>query len=69
MCLEQVEVPAISKHLADIFESDELIQEANVSILEIVQQEGIRNVTRKVKYYNPPVVFIPPAVHQLFLVS
>jgi hypothetical protein len=31
-----VEVPAISKHLANIFESGELVQEATVSILEIV---------------------------------
>ncbi|MCZ2102600.1 MAG: virulence RhuM family protein [Chitinophagales bacterium] len=47
-----VEVPAISKHLANIFESGELMQEATVSILEIVQQEGSRNVTRKVDFYN-----------------
>ncbi len=38
-----VEVPAISKHLANIFESGELVQEATVSILEIVQQEDKRN--------------------------
>jgi hypothetical protein len=47
-----VEVPAISKHLANIFESRELIREATVSILEIVQQEGIRNVNRKMEFYN-----------------
>ncbi|MCZ2129675.1 MAG: virulence RhuM family protein [Bacteroidia bacterium] len=47
-----VEVPAISKHLANIFESGELVQEATVSILEIVQQEGSRNVTRKMEFYN-----------------
>jgi hypothetical protein len=47
-----VEVPAISKHLANIFESGELVQEATVSILEIVQQEGNRNVTRKMEFYN-----------------
>lgn len=47
-----VEVPAVSKHLANIFESGELIQEATVSILEIVQQEGSRNVTRKMEFYN-----------------
>ena len=56
MCLEQVEVSAISKKLANIFESGELIKEATVSILEIVQQEGIRNVTPKVECYNPPAV-------------
>lgn len=47
-----VEVPAISKHLANIFESGELVQEATVSILETVQQEGSRNVTRKMDFYN-----------------
>ena len=54
--MEKVEVSAISKQLANIFESGELIQEATVSILEIVQQEGIRNVTLKVECYNPPTV-------------
>jgi hypothetical protein len=47
-----VEVPAISKHLNNIFESGELVQEATVSILEIVQREGDRNVTRKMEFYN-----------------
>lgn len=47
-----VEVPAVSKHLANIFESAELAREATVSILEIVQQEGSRNVTRKMEFYN-----------------
>jgi hypothetical protein len=47
-----VEVPAISKHLANIFESGELVQEATVSILEIVQKEGSRDVTRKMEFYN-----------------
>lgn len=47
-----VEVPAISKHLANIFETGELLQKATISILEIVQKEGSRNVTRKVEFYN-----------------
>lgn len=47
-----VEVPAVSKHLTNIFESGELVQEATVSILEIVQQEGSRNVTRKTEFYS-----------------
>lgn len=47
-----VEVPAVSKHLKNIFESGELVQEATVSILETVQQEGSRNVTRKMEFYN-----------------
>ncbi len=47
-----VEVPAISKHLANIYETGELQQQATVSILETVQQEGKRNVKRKVEFYN-----------------
>ena len=47
-----VEVPAISKHLANIYETNELNKEATISILEIVQQEGDRNVKRKVEYYS-----------------
>jgi hypothetical protein len=33
-----VEVPAISKHLNNIFESGELVKEATISILETVQK-------------------------------
>lgn len=47
-----VEVPAISKHLANIYETGELLQQATISILETVQQEGNRNVKRKVEFYN-----------------
>lgn len=47
-----VEPPAISKHLANIYESGELQQEATRSILETVRQEGTRSVKRKLEYYN-----------------
>lgn len=47
-----VRVPAVSKHLKNIFETEELKQEATVSILEIVQEEGERNVTRNVEFYR-----------------
>ena len=47
-----VEVPAISKHLANIFAEGELQQSATVSKMEIVQQEGSRNVRRQVDFYN-----------------
>ena len=47
-----VETPAISKHLVNIYESGELTREATVSILERVQTEGARRVTRKLEYYN-----------------
>jgi hypothetical protein len=47
-----VEVPAISKHLNNIYETGELSKEATISILETVQQEGSRNVKRNVEFYN-----------------
>ena len=47
-----VEVPAISKHLANIFDTGELKKEATVSILERVQQEGSKSVKRKIEFYN-----------------
>ncbi len=47
-----VGVPAISKHLENIYDSNELQREATVSILETVQQEGSREVKRKLEYYN-----------------
>ena len=47
-----VEVPAISKHLSNIYETGELKEEATISILETVQKEGLRDVKRKVEYYQ-----------------
>jgi len=47
-----VEVPAISKHLANIYETGELQEKSTLSILEIVQKEGNRNVKRKLDFYN-----------------
>lgn len=50
--LFDVQVPAISKHLGNIYESGELDKETTVSILETVQQEGTRQVKRSVEYFN-----------------
>ena len=47
-----VEVPAINKHLNNIFEENELDKEATISKMEIVQQEGNRQVRRQVEFYN-----------------
>ncbi len=47
-----VNVPAISKHLNNIFASGELEKNATVSILEIVQKEGSRAVKRNLEFYN-----------------
>jgi hypothetical protein len=47
-----VKVPAINKHLKNIFESGELTREATVSKMEIVRPEGTREVVREVEFYN-----------------
>lgn len=47
-----VKIPAISKHLANIYETGELQQESTLSILETVQNEGQRQVSRKMEFYN-----------------
>ncbi len=47
-----VEIPAISKHLANIFAEGELEAEATLSKMEIVQQEGKRKVKRTLDFYN-----------------
>ena len=50
--LFDVNVPAISKHLQNIYESGELLEAATVSKMEIVQQEGVRNIKRSVDFYS-----------------
>lgn len=47
-----VKVPTISKHISNIFEEGELEADRTVSILEIVQIEGERKVSRPVEHYN-----------------
>lgn len=50
--LFDVGVPAISKHLKNIYETNELEREATVSKMETVQSEGDRQVRRRLDYYN-----------------
>ncbi|HEM2780372.1 TPA: virulence RhuM family protein [Streptococcus suis] len=50
--LFDVGVPAISKHLKNIFEEGELDEGATISKMETVQTEGTREVIRQVDYYN-----------------
>lgn len=50
--LFDVKVPAINKHLKNIFESGELEEDATISILETVRLEGKREVKRQLEYYN-----------------
>jgi hypothetical protein len=47
-----VEIPAVSKHLKNIFDEGELSLEATVSKMEIVQPEGGRTVKRIMDFYN-----------------
>jgi hypothetical protein len=47
-----VNVPAINKHLKNIFESGELSRQATVSKMEMVRAEGSREVVRDVEFYN-----------------
>ena len=47
-----VQVPAISKHLNNIFEEGELDKNSTVSKMEIVRKEGNRTVTREIEFYN-----------------
>ena len=50
--LFEVNKPAISKHLKNIYQSGELEREATISILETVQLEGERQIKRQIEYYN-----------------
>lgn len=43
---------AITKHLKNIYETNELEETATCSILELVQKEGNRQVRREVAFYN-----------------
>ena len=47
-----IEVPAISKHIRNIYQSEELERKATVSKMEIVRQEGNRKVKRTIEIYN-----------------
>ena len=47
-----VNVPAISKHLKNIYEDGELFPSATVSKMEIVQNESGHDVSRMVEFYN-----------------
>ena len=47
-----VGVPAISKHLANIYAEGELNEISTVSKMEIVQMEGNRKGKREPEFYN-----------------
>ncbi|MBW1649771.1 MAG: virulence RhuM family protein [Deltaproteobacteria bacterium] len=47
-----VNVPAISKHLKNIFDEGELQRKATVSKMETVRKEGKKEVSRNMEFYN-----------------
>ena len=47
-----VNVPAVSKHLDNIYTDGELKKDSTISILETVQKEGNREVKRNLEFYN-----------------
>ena len=50
--LFDVNVPAINKHLTNIYEEKELDKNSTISKMEIVRKEGNRNVSRELEFYN-----------------
>ena len=54
--------PAISKHLKNIYKTAELEKGSTVSILEKVQKEGNRKITREIEYYNLDVILYRLAI-------
>ncbi|MEO6286969.1 MAG: virulence RhuM family protein [Dyadobacter sp.] len=47
-----VEVNTINYHLKEIYKSGELVEEATIRKIRIVQKEGARDVARDVDFYN-----------------
>jgi prophage maintenance system killer protein len=54
--LFNVQKAAISKHIKNIFKTDELSERATVSKMETVQMEGNRYVKRSIEFYNLDVI-------------
>ena len=50
--LFDVNIPAISKHLNNIYKEKELQKNSTISKIEIVQKEGNREVKRNIEFYN-----------------
>ena len=50
--LFDVNVPAINKHLNNIYSEEELNRNSTISKMEIVRKEGSRNIKRELEFYN-----------------
>ena len=55
--LFDVNIPAISKHLYNIYEEKELRKNSTISKMEIVQKEEKREVKRNIEFYNLDAIF------------
>jgi len=64
-----VNVPAISKHLSNIFLEGELEYNSTVSKMEIVQIEGERQVSRNPEHYNLDAVIAVGYSVKLYIVT
>lgn len=54
--LFKIEVPAVSKHITNIYKAKELELNSTLSKMEIVQLEGKRSIKRKLDHYNLDMV-------------
>lgn len=57
--LFDVNIPAISKHLKNIYEQGELTEERTVSKMEIVRMEGNRQVKRETVFFKRQAKCLP----------
>jgi hypothetical protein len=53
-----VKIPAISKHIKNIYKDNELNELSTVSKMEIVQNEGKRKIVRNIEHYNLDIIII-----------
>jgi hypothetical protein len=51
-----VKIPAISKHIRNIYKDNELNELSTVSKMEIVQNEGNRKIVRSIEHYNLDII-------------
>ncbi|KKR21727.1 MAG: putative Death-on-curing family protein [Candidatus Moranbacteria bacterium GW2011_GWA2_39_41] len=51
-----VNIPAVSKHINNIYEEKELVKKATVSKMETVQIEGGRHIKRNIEFFNLDVI-------------
>ena len=54
--LFQRDKSTISRHIKNVFQEGELVEDATVANFATVQSEGDRQVTRNITYFNPDVI-------------